>query len=254
MNIKLGLGAALLGMSMLVGGTASAATMVTQLIHFDDIQGNGGTSYTTMDGNFLFTPTNFQSGNCADSTTNGNGSCVIEAGAQGQRQGELPLMTRLTGDKLFSLDSFYFFFSGNGTGNSITVTSSAAAPNNFKTFALGTTYTNIFDYATGLLVTGNLVHNTAYIADMSSFTEFDNIVSVKFSASEDAQVRIDCVVATFDGVTDEPLSGFKKGCGIEEDNGGGGGIGNVPLPAGMPLMLAGLGAFAFLARRKARKA
>lgn len=34
----------------------------------------------------------------------------------------------------------------------------------------------------------------------------------------------------------------------------GGATGEIPLPAGMPLMLAGLGAFAFLARRKARKA
>jgi hypothetical protein len=40
---------------------------------------------------------------------------------------------------------------------------------------------------------------------------------------------------------------------LKHDNGSGG-MGEVPLPAGMPLMLAGLGAMAFLARRKARKA
>ena len=116
---------------------------VTQLIHFDDAN-NGASTYTTADGNFYFAPTNFQSSTlCADDTDPpGNGSCLIES-----RQGELPEMTRLTGDNSFSLDSFYFLLTGNGTGtsNAITVTGTAT-----ETYHLGGIFSNITSYDTGL--------------------------------------------------------------------------------------------------------
>lgn len=134
---------------------AASAALVTQLIHFDDA-GNGWKWYSTADRNFLFDPTNFQSSTqCADSTNGGNGSCVIEG-----TQGVLPLMTRPTNgtllqgsaskdpyesplvpgaNQLFTLDSFYFLLTGNGTGaeNAITVTGSNSAS---FTFQLGGTY------------------------------------------------------------------------------------------------------------------
>ena len=129
---------------------AANADTVTQLIHFDDAN-NGWKWYSDVDKNFLFDPTNLQSSvQCADSTNGGNGSCVIEG-----TQGALPLMTRpefgpqsqgsasqdpvVRGtDQLFTLDSFYFLLTGNGTGaaNAITVTSSTAS----FTFQLGGTY------------------------------------------------------------------------------------------------------------------
>lgn len=108
MKMNFGIGAAVLSLTIAAAGMSQAAT-VQQLIHFDDAN-NGAKTYTTSDGNFFFDPTNFQSSSsCADSTNGGNGSCLIEG-----TQGSLPAMTRLTGDKTFSLDSFYFNLSGRG--------------------------------------------------------------------------------------------------------------------------------------------
>lgn len=120
------------------------------------------------------------------------------------------------------------------------------------TYQLGQMYTNIFDYFTGTKVTTALVKGTGYIADVSALTGFDNVATVQFSASSTAQVRLDCIVASFDGTTSEPLAGFSNKCGV----GGGGGTGPsvVPLPAGFALLLTGLGAVGLLGRRKARKA
>jgi hypothetical protein len=234
--------AALVSASLAFASQASAAT-VTQLIHFDDAS-NGDKDYTTDDGNFFFDPTNLQSSSlCADSTSGGNGSCVIEG-----KQGVLPEMTRLTGDKKFTLDSFYFLLTGRGTAseNELTVTDSDGKSQNFL---LGSIYSFVTNYETGLAA-GALAFNTGYVANLSSLTGFKNITSVQFGAASSAQVRLDCVVATFDGTTTEPLSSFSKGCGTD----GGGVTTPVPLPAGLPLLLSGMALAGVVARRKSRKA
>ncbi|MEP2027862.1 MAG: VPLPA-CTERM sorting domain-containing protein [Paracoccaceae bacterium] len=222
----------------IVAGSAGAAT-VTQLVHFDDAK-NGAKDYTTSDGNFFFAPTNFQSSTlCADSTNGGNGSCLIE-----NNQSILPKMTRLTGDNSFSLDSFYFLLTGKGTGASNAITVSDGT--NTQTYQLGTSYSSISNYVGGTAA-GTLVKNTGYVADIKSLTGFKNITSIQFSAASTAQVRLDCVVASFDGSTTEPLSGFTQGCG-------GPGVSVVPVPASLPLLLTVLvGGGAFM-RRRARKA
>ena len=213
---------------VLTAPMAANAALVTQLIHFDDAS-NGWKWYSDVDKNFLFDPTNLQSGQCADSTNGGNGSCVIETS-----QGVLPKMTRpefgpqsqgdsndapiVSGtDQLFTLDSFYFLLDGEGkkSDNAITVTGSNTAT---FTFQLGTNYDTAgapdVKFYEGLLVgtlAGNVVKNTGYIATFG--TLFQGVSWIQFSAATTASVRLDCVVTTFEGTTTELLSGFKGGCG-----------------------------------------
>jgi hypothetical protein len=118
-----------------------------------------------------------------------------------------------------------------------------------QNFLLGSIYSFVTNYETGLAA-GALAFNTGYVANLSSLTGFKNITSVQFGAASSAQVRLDCVVATFDGTTTEPLSSFSKGCGTD----GGGVTTPVPLPAGLPLLLSGMALAGVVARRKSRKA
>ncbi|HOM14265.1 MAG TPA: hypothetical protein PLB41_13205 [Rubrivivax sp.] len=259
--------AAALAAGVLAVPMAASAAVVTQLIHFDDAN-NGWKWYSTADRNFLFDPTNLQSSTqCADSTNGGNGSCVIEG-----TQGVLPLMTRpTTGTTLqgsassnpdpsgpnlsFTLDSFYFLLTGNGTGssNAITVTGGTGQTPGLSvvhtyTFALGTNWdgapapdVTFYEGANAGSAAGNLVKDTGYIASFS--TLFQNVTWIQFSAPTTAEVRLDCVVATFDGSTTEPL---KPGttCGIGGSNGtsgASGANGTVPAPGSGSLVLVALG-------------
>jgi len=219
-----------LGRGALVAGvlafsTSTNAVVTTQLIHFDDAS-NGWKWYSDVDNNFLFDPTNLQSSTlCADSTIGGNGSCVIEGG-----QTNLPLMTRpefgptsqghasqnpdASGDNLlFDLDEFYFSLTGQGTfvNNYLEVTGTFADNTTTTTqLQLGHTYANVTNYNGGGAA-GALAWNTGYVATFD--TMFDSVKSIQFTAFGSAQVRLDCVVSTFDGTTTEPLSGFDRGCG-----------------------------------------
>lgn len=241
-RLKLGFASALVA-GVLVVPMAAPAEVVTQLIHFDDAT-NGWKWYSDKDLNFLFDPTNLQSSTlCADSTAGGNGSCVIE-GKQGvistmtrpefgpQSQGSASKDPEVSGvDQVFTLDSFYFLLTGNGEGANNAITATGSNGSSF-TFQLGGDYgplpglPEVTFYGDGGNIPGSdagpLKKNTGYIASFGNL--FDNVTWIEFSSAKDAQVRLDCVVATFDGSTTEPASGFNQGCG-------GGEIAENPVPA-----------------------
>lgn len=258
---------AMLAAAALASPMAVRAEVVTQLIHFDDAN-NGWKWYSDVDRNFLFDPTNLQSAVlCADDTAPpGNGSCLIEG-----TQGTLPRMTRpkvgpqsqgssnrepiVFGAELFTLDSFYFLLTGKGEGAENAISVEGSNGSSF-TFQLGDNYDavgspDVFRYAgpnAGDLA-GDLLKNRGYIASFGDL--FKDVTWIQFSAPSTAQVRLDCIVATFDGKTTQPLSSFDNGCGA--DGSGDDDDNDVPEPASLALVGLGLAA-AGLARRRRRTA
>lgn len=251
------LGGGLLLSAMMAFSSPSQAELVTQLIHFDDAT-NGWKWYSDADGNFLFNPTNLQSSvQCADSTNGGNGSCVIE----GQKNGVLPRMTRpesgpqsqgdtneapvVSGALSFTLDAFYFLLTGNGEGKDNAITVSGSNDKSY-TFYLGGNYNaagapdvTFYEGTSAGSLAGDLVKDTGYIASFGDL--FSNVTWIQFSAPTDAQVRLDCVVATFNGTTTQPQSSFSGGCGSSQ----------VPEPATLALLGLGLLGLMGVSRRKA---
>lgn len=249
----------------LLSASGASASTVTQLIHFDDI-GNGpglnpivDDTYTTRDSNFSFTPVNEQSSiQCApkvdegdaagDLANSANGKCVIET-----RQGSLIDMTRNTGDGTFSLDSFYGYFTGSGTGQFITVTGYDAMDMETDSFSfiVGMTYDNVYGFSPNDFILEDppqtLAFGEGYIFDVSSFDFLDGVSRVSFTTSSNSQFRVDCVVATFSGTTSEPRSGFDAACGLGDDPGN---PEVVPLPAAGWMLIAGVGGLLAMKRRR----
>lgn len=200
---------------------AAGAVTVSENIFFDDAPNNGLHSFTTASGDYLLTPTKFQSSSlCADAvvTPPANGRCLIK-----KKRGVVTTLTRTTGGT-FTLDNFYFLLTGNGKGsnNAITVTGSNGATSSFY---LGAIFANVtFEHGGAA---GALVKNTGYVASFltAPYDLFKNVTSVTWTAAKDAQIRLDNIGVHYDTPA-------------------------VPLPAGGLLLVGALGGLAVLRRRK----
>jgi hypothetical protein len=154
-----------------------------------------------------------------------NGRCLKE-----DRQGVVTTMTRVDGEA-FSIQSFYFLLTGNGTGssNSITITNDDD-PTKTVTFAHSGDYdagpsTVRFELADGTAgsLAGVLDNQIGYIAFLDPSFGFSK--SWTWSAATTAQVRLDNIYATV-----------------------------IPLPAAAWLLLAGLGGIGLMSWRKVKPA
>jgi hypothetical protein len=157
------------------------AAVVDQPLQFSP-PNNGLKTYTTSDGLFVFSPTNFQSSShCVSS------SCLIET-----KQGVVTTLARADASP-FTLSSFYFSLTGKGgpkAEQSITAHNDATGKS--LTLSLGKRYDFVTD-ASGSFVTGPLQHNTGYYVSLLGLDTFKDATSVTWTAANAAQVRLDGV-------------------------------------------------------------
>jgi hypothetical protein len=114
------------------------------------------------------------------------------------------------------------------------------------TFALGTNWDAIplpdvtfYEGVNAGGLAGDLLKQTGYIASFGNL--FTDVTWIQFSAPPTAQIRLDCVVATFDGTTNEPLSGFNNGCGVPNQ---------IPEPGTLGLLALALLGWGFVGSRR----
>ncbi len=217
MSMKHTVGAALLGFSLLFGGSASAATCAA-------------------DASYLLSVTGDDSGSnsgCFLGTTNNDG-LNVNAPPNGTLQ--VNLDGAFGGGWSFSGKLF------DGAEEKIDIDAAVAAGSNQAsgTWSVISTFFSTYKELMIVLKGGNGqgIVPGEYVGYLIT--------------SDDGTTGRYATPFSKNGATNiSHISFYVRGDG---DNGGGGGIGQIPLPAGFPLMLAGFGVMALVARRKARKA
>jgi len=246
LNFKNKVAASALALSF-VASSAMAVTTTTT-ITFDDADGviSGGNPKTYTSQGYVFEPVNINNDvKCAD------GSCTKE-----NQQTGLPTLTR-TDSGAFDLISFYFsIIGGEGgvlnyvsvegfTGDATSGYTSTGSAIKFTLDTLLSDYTTAQNVdvtfsksATGAACTDSSDDPTAVLCKNYGYTAvlpttlFESVTKVVWSASGNAQALIDDVVLS----------------------GNGGGVGFIPVPAGLPLLLTAMGLGGFMSWRKRKTA
>lgn len=242
MNIRLGLSAALLGASLMVGGAASAATVSDTLEFLGDVvNGSGGAKNFDADAVR------------AKVTCEGTVLCM---GLDSSAVDELnvdnpykkPATSSATGFVFGYSDLFYLPNDGEATERGfVNDWANPDFPENsgIKTTPVppsGQTSVSMFEFTS----------NALYI--LFKIGKSPDVTIIK-NGAYGTKYTFEAIAGEGSGLSHIVEFGkYDTPCEVTNSCGGGGGIGDVPLPAGMPLMLAGFGVMAFVARRKARKA
>jgi len=140
---------------MALAGFASSASADVITINFDD----------PLPGDFVWDDTRIVNGNCSDS------SCMAF------NDNETSTLSR-TSDGTFTLESFWFKLLGNGTGNTLKVTSGGT------------------DYEFGR---ADWDKNTGYVVTNLVNFMLTDVTSITFSKSSGGNVRVDDLVVSFVG-------------------------------------------------------
>lgn len=234
MNIRLGLSAALLGALLMVGSAAGAATTL-DILGSAKLKGQGA-NYTSTTLSAILT--------CS------LGCQGIDSTAVTNTTDPLALPTPGTINTVTPYVDGYsdLFIDGNS--------SSPANEALFVKAITGVEFSAVAQKTTGI-VTSNPVNPGDPVKGSASFTTSALYILLKIGNEPNLTI-IKNTGGLNNLFTYTPKAG--EGAGLSHYSefgtaGGGGTIGgDVPLPAGLPLLLSGVGVMAFVARRKARKA
>lgn len=230
MNIRLGLSAALLGASLMVGGAAGAATL--DILGSAKLNGQGA-NYTSTTLSAILT--------CS------LGCQGIDSTAVTNTTDPLALPTPGTINTVTPYVDGYsdLFIDGNS--------SSPANEASFVKAITGVEFSAVAQKTTGI-VTSNPVNPGDPVKGSASFTTSALYILLKIGNEPNLTI-IKNTGGPDNLFTYTPKA--SQGAGLShysEFGTAGGGNFDVPLPAGLPLLLSGVGVMAFVARRKARKA
>ncbi|WP_136635241.1 VPLPA-CTERM sorting domain-containing protein [Pseudooceanicola onchidii] len=226
--------------------TPALAVTTEYVINFDELPNASiAASYTSPNGLFQILGSdntfNVSSDSKCGPAQAGNGYCMMET--TNGASNTLSHRSTVTGPFGAAFDFLGFYFSLTGANNFVTITNNL---NQSLTFADKTSANNsyLIDAETGAAPVGDVKHNNGYFVDLTGLSKWEGVTSIAFSYPKNKQALIDCIRVDYSGNT----STASTACLSVNDDGGTGF--DVPLPASLPLLLAGVAGFGVIRRKK----